>query len=513
MSAPSLRTVVAHVARSIEISPVPTALVKDGDIIHENPAFQQLCGNPMAGHSIYSLFTTGDANQLHWLLNADHHHWEMEKTVFVISVGESAGKEVMVQYWPIGEKLSLFSLLSDFSSERLADIDALTGLPNRRKANMLLDIEKNRGNRYSQFCLAMGDIDHFKNINDNYGHDIGDKVLRHVANMISAVMRQGDWAARWGGEEFVVFVSNSDIVTGLQPIERIRQHINLSPLPEEPHITVSMSFGLASSKIGENIPALLNKADLLLYDAKNQGRNRTVWEQVGGKVWVAENIREAIRTKKITPIYLPVRNWDNRPIAVVIQHGSQSEKSAKNLLSAAERLSLRKEVDKALVDQALEDLPQDSPIPMLFPVNDILLTDDNKPLLELFKRFPYLSAGLDHHPNPKAFDTIIREKIPVGLMDFFPDQAPIDFLCRGMVKHIVFAHPQRIHPSVLEYLSPNCKIYAGGGYPTSADEERETEAPGGQSELRKGLLELGFDGFVDSLGTRTLSKILPNLPQ
>ena len=82
-----------------------------------------------------------------------------------------------------------------------------------------------------------------------------------------------------------------------------------------------------------------------------------------------------------------------------------------------------------------------------------------------------------------------------------------------MVKHIVFAHPQRIHPSVLEYLSPNCKIYAGGGYPTSADEERETEAPGGQSELRKGLLELGFDGFVDSLGTRTLSKILPDLPQ
>ena len=155
-------------------------------------------------------------------------------------------------------------------------IDPLTGLPNRAAWSERLDHEVNswhqRGNSLS---LAMLDLDHFKRINDGYGHLAGDKVLKIIANVLRKRLRSGDFIARFGGEEFVLLMPDSGLADALDVGEVLRSAIEACPFhfKGEP-VTITVSMGVAQFLPGERSDLALKRADEALYRAKAAGRNR-----------------------------------------------------------------------------------------------------------------------------------------------------------------------------------------------------------------------------------------------
>lgn len=126
-------------------------------------------------------------------------------------------------------------------------------------------------------CVIMIDLDFFKKINDTHGHVIGDFVLRHVASRIQAGVRDFDKVGRFGGEEFVIIMTNTDLVLAETIAQRIRQGVMDTPLHlKELTINVTISLGVAMLKEGERKEALLERADTAMYEAKRGGRNRVV---------------------------------------------------------------------------------------------------------------------------------------------------------------------------------------------------------------------------------------------
>jgi diguanylate cyclase len=155
-------------------------------------------------------------------------------------------------------------------------IDPLTGLPNRAAWSERLDHEVNtwhqRGNSLS---LAMLDLDHFKRINDGYGHLAGDKVLKIIANVLRKSLRPTDFIARFGGEEFVLVMPDSSLGDALAAGEVLRAGIEACPFhfKGEP-VTITVSMGVAQFQPGERSDLALKRADEALYRAKAAGRNQ-----------------------------------------------------------------------------------------------------------------------------------------------------------------------------------------------------------------------------------------------
>lgn len=159
--------------------------------------------------------------------------------------------------------------------ERDANTDMLTGLPNRRFLQAQLDGEFERAVRYGRtFSVALLDLDHFKRVNDTFGHAVGDKTLQEVARLLTAQVRNLDTTGRWGGEEFLLLLPELPLRTAAEVAERFRQLVEGHPFAHGHPLTVSL--GVAEYRAGEGLDELLNRADAALYDAKTQGRNR-VW--------------------------------------------------------------------------------------------------------------------------------------------------------------------------------------------------------------------------------------------
>jgi len=162
---------------------------------------------------------------------------------------------------------------------KMATTDGLTELTNHRTFQHGFDIMMQRAQRRkSPLCLVLCDIDHFKQINDQYGHPFGDKVLKGVAAVLKREARTVDLAARYGGEEFAVILEDSDAEGGYRMAERIRNEISkLAFYWERDLVKISMSFGLAAYPAdGEEKAVLIARADQALYQAKHDGRNCTV---------------------------------------------------------------------------------------------------------------------------------------------------------------------------------------------------------------------------------------------
>lgn len=175
--------------------------------------------------------------------------------------------------------LSRFRLLQLTSTLRVqANHDALTGLRNRREFDTdLLNVQPNE-------ALILLDIDHFKQVNDQYGHQVGDLVLSRVGQALNQILRSSDQAYRYGGEEFAVLISHYDRGDPSAIAERIRQKLGEVAMPEleQGHITVSV--GLAEAKDATTPTELLRRADEALYAAKQAGRNRVeVWGYAASK--------------------------------------------------------------------------------------------------------------------------------------------------------------------------------------------------------------------------------------
>ncbi|MFZ5774824.1 MAG: GGDEF domain-containing response regulator [Thermodesulfobacteriota bacterium] len=158
--------------------------------------------------------------------------------------------------------------------------DALTGLWNRPAIMERLAAEMARTHRAGgEHCLVMLDIDHFKRINDTQGHRVGDQVLRQVAERLRGALRPYDTVGRYGGEEFLVVISDSDCATTRNQAERLRRCLAEQPMQTDAGpLAVTASFGVASAPIaGRTSPEqLINAADQALYQAKAEGRNRVV---------------------------------------------------------------------------------------------------------------------------------------------------------------------------------------------------------------------------------------------
>ena len=157
--------------------------------------------------------------------------------------------------------------------ERLATLDDLTGAYNRRSADSFLKNEINQVQRYGQpLSVVLFDIDHFKVVNDSYGHEQGDTVLKAVVDAASEHLRDADILSRWGGEEFLVLAPKTDLDGAMRLAERMRLAIDQTTSQGEVHVTAS--FGVAQYRPGEMGSRLLKRADDALYRAKDGGRNR-----------------------------------------------------------------------------------------------------------------------------------------------------------------------------------------------------------------------------------------------
>lgn len=155
---------------------------------------------------------------------------------------------------------------------RLARTDQLTGLGNRRDLDEALDREAARAAPDRRFSVILGDIDHFKSVNDRHGHGVGDAVLTAFAGALRAGLRAGDTLGRWGGEEFMVLCPATDLPAAWRLAESLRRRMEQAELPAVG--TRTCSFGVAELLPGESVDRLLVRADEALYAAKRNGRNR-----------------------------------------------------------------------------------------------------------------------------------------------------------------------------------------------------------------------------------------------
>jgi two-component system, cell cycle response regulator len=177
------------------------------------------------------------------------------------------------------ELQNLLSKLARQNSEleRLASTDALTGLTNRRRFLESLESELNRIERYGgALSLIMFDIDHFKKVNDTWGHAVGDAVLREIAREAQQFLRKADSAVRYGGEEFILLLPETELPGALLVANRLRQLVADTAIAHDqgPPISVTVSVGVASIGPNESADALLNRTDKAMYQAKENGRNR-----------------------------------------------------------------------------------------------------------------------------------------------------------------------------------------------------------------------------------------------
>lgn len=263
---------------------------QDGLISSVNRGFCELLGvdgsaDELIGLTHEALCERLGAERTAWLHRPDTDGTaEKRATVEVEGV---KGRTLEVDWLPIehdGRRLGRVWLVRDISERKererrlaeLAATDPLTGLPNRRSFLACLDAalddvrrEPTRGG-----ALLMIDIDHFKRVNDTYGHPIGDEVLQHAARLIRGGLRQHDRAGRLGGEEFAVLLDDVDADTALALAERLRGTVAATPAATTAG-PVSLTISLGLSSVGGDDPArVLGDADAALYRAKRGGRNR-----------------------------------------------------------------------------------------------------------------------------------------------------------------------------------------------------------------------------------------------
>lgn len=162
--------------------------------------------------------------------------------------------------------------------ESHACTDALTGLANRREAyRAISELERRNDHLAGRYTVLIGDLDNFKTLNDTYGHCFGDRVLQDVADVLREHTRTGDIVARWGGEEFLLLLPNTDLDGGGKLAEKLRSTVEALSNQYEPPVKISISFGVAESDPASAPHGqLLAQADARMYRAKDRGRNRVV---------------------------------------------------------------------------------------------------------------------------------------------------------------------------------------------------------------------------------------------
>lgn len=251
--------------------------------------------------------------------------------------------------------------------ETQALTDELTGLPNRRAAELRFEEEIARAKRDGTgFSVATCDLDRFKLINDNYGHGVGDEVLQQVARIMRHALREGDWLARWGGEEFILFLHHSSHADAFAAAERIREAIKAQSLKtSQGSLEITASFGIGVCQAGdEDIDRVISESDNCLYEAKRRGRDCVVVAESGGAssgtrtLWRAGMLQRALKESRVVAAYqVMVDLASGKPVAdealarLVQPDGSVTV--ANDFIEAAEGINLIHEVDHAITRHAM----------------------------------------------------------------------------------------------------------------------------------------------------------------
>lgn len=186
---------------------------------------------------------------------------------------------LVLSFWGINKRLMV--LVSQRTREleeskkalkKLVVTDELTGLGNRRKLNQFFTQEKEKAARYERpLSIILFDIDHFKEVNDNFGHRFGDDVLKEVSRLAKSQTRAADLVGRWGGEEFLIVCPETDLIGASTMAEFLRDTMQRHKFPQE--LTVTASFGVAQWHKDEDAESLFGRCDAALYQAKDSGRN------------------------------------------------------------------------------------------------------------------------------------------------------------------------------------------------------------------------------------------------
>jgi diguanylate cyclase (GGDEF)-like protein len=184
---------------------------------------------------------------------------ELQKTRRALDIREIEVKSILVQ------------------AHELANVDTLTFLPNRRKIIVELQEEVIRSNRYgTPLSISILDIDHFKKVNDTYGHTTGDETLRSVAARLREHIRHPDIIGRYGGEEFLIVLPNSESKAAAEQASRLCREVRALQIEANDKVlSVTISIGIAQFRVGqENWEGFLHRADEALYKAKDNGRDQ-----------------------------------------------------------------------------------------------------------------------------------------------------------------------------------------------------------------------------------------------
>lgn len=196
--------------------------------------------------------------------------------------GDHAQQQLAQQLETLGAKIKTMEVEAEKNRTTLekhrkkALQDPLTELPNREAYNERATAEVQRWQRYGRpLSVAIFDIDHFKRINDTFGHQAGDRVIKVIGRSIAKRLREVDFFCRYGGEEFVALMPETDSKTALSVLEKVRESIaNASFNYKDQPITITVSVGLTEFKSGDDLEAAFERADQALYSAKSSGRNR-----------------------------------------------------------------------------------------------------------------------------------------------------------------------------------------------------------------------------------------------
>jgi diguanylate cyclase (GGDEF)-like protein/putative nucleotidyltransferase with HDIG domain len=211
-----------------------------------------------------------------WLENQRTGRWHEVEVQAIPLVGEDRR--------PRGTALLLRNVSGERESGRyqallaVARRDPLTGVGNRGELESRLSrmFQARRDyNHSAPFSVMFIDLDHFKSINDGFGHSVGDRVLINLARLVEDELYSGETVCRYGGEEFVVLCPETDLAAAVARAERIRTTILNAPLAAPLELNVTASFGVAEAEPGDDVASLLHRADEALYEAKRLGRNRT----------------------------------------------------------------------------------------------------------------------------------------------------------------------------------------------------------------------------------------------
>jgi diguanylate cyclase (GGDEF)-like protein/PAS domain S-box-containing protein len=244
----------------------------DGILMHVDSKGNNLC---QTGCPIAQVISSGAATEADIFLNHKDGHRvpvQIRATPIVDGKGKIVGAVEI--FSDVTEKVTALELVEEL--QRKVFLDPLTGLANRRYVEMNLQTRQDELLRYGwQFGVIMMDLDHFKEINDRYGHNIGDEALKMIARTLLHNSRPSDIVGRWGGEEFIAVIANTNALRLNLSAERYRALVERSGLPAGADtIRLTISAGATLATPGDTLETVIKRADKLLYESKAGGRNR-----------------------------------------------------------------------------------------------------------------------------------------------------------------------------------------------------------------------------------------------